>query len=381
MKLPGWMHRKVRQNSSEPFKDFAIGNHCNCLTAQSTQDNQGYNSKPSFDSICGSLSSKLPKQESENSISEIEPKGGNESFDEQSSMVISELFHGFLAIGTLGSEPVLSEPATPTFVMSAENRTEEKTEVTEYDLKLINNELEKFLEAEAEEERSNESSKRNSYVSIVTLSEKPLEGANAVDYGKMQVCPLQGYLFGSSIELPETLIEIKKEKASLAELFHRTNIIEEHFTEKSRKEEMPAKRTHKSVKHLVKKMLSMFHASSRSSTPSDNGSVSSKKRLNKVIQMFHRKIHPQKTAAGKEFAKSQKSTTTITPCDGGNISGGLMHLDKDRRNFPQESKSNGWTQYCKNNKMLLQDGLSCSTSSGNKEHWIKTDADYLVLEL
>ncbi|KAK1566664.1 hypothetical protein Q3G72_002585 [Acer saccharum] len=374
MTLLGWMHRKIRQNSSEPFKDFTIGNCCNCLTAQSTLDDQDYYSKPSFGSICGSLSSKLPKQESKNSISEIEAKGLDESFNKQASVVISELFHGFLAIGTLGSEPIMSEPATPTFAMSAENITEEKTEVTEYDLKLINNELGKFLEAEAEEEKSNESSRRNSYVSIVTLIEKPLEGANSEDYGKMQVCPLQGYLFGSSIELPETAIEVRKEKASLAELFRRTKIIDEHSMEKSGKEEMPAKRTHKSVKHLVKKMLRKFHASSGSLTSSDTDSASAKKRLNKVIQMFHRKIHPEKTVAEKEFAKSHKSKTN-TPYDDGYVGRGLMLLDKDNRGFPQGSKSKEWAQYCKNNKKLLQDGISCNTSSGNKEHWIKTDAD------
>lgn len=198
-------------------------------------------------------------------------------------MVSSEPFHGFLTIGTLGTEPIISEPATPTFPMSAENITEEKTEVTEHDLKLINDELEKFLEAEAEEEENIESSGRNSYVSIITLSDKPMEGTNFEDHGKMMVCPLQGYLFGS-IEFPETITEEKKEKASLGELFHRTKTTDETSLERNGKGVMPAKQMHKSVKNLMTKMLKKFHASPKNRMPSysDTASVSTKKKLHKV---------------------------------------------------------------------------------------------------
>lgn len=245
-------------------------------------DDQDRYSNRSFASICGCLSSKLPKQEFENSIADIKAKEADESFNEETSEAISELFHGFLTIGTLGSEPIISEPATPTFATSLDNIVEEKTEVTEYDLKLINSELEKFLDAEAEEERSNESSRRNSYVSIVTICEKPVEGDNAKDYGRMQVCPLQGYLFGSSAESPETVTEVKKEKASLGELFRRTKIREEQTMNKDGKEEMLEKQTSTSVKHLIKKMQKMFHASSRGHPASDTGPASSKKKLNKV---------------------------------------------------------------------------------------------------
>lgn len=179
----------------------------------------------------------------------------------------------------------MSEPATPTFAMPLESLNESKTEVTENDLKLINYELEKFLEAETKE-WCDESSGRNSIASTITLSGKPMDVAENEDYEKILVCPLQGYLFGSSIELPETRKEVKKEKASLAELFHRTKISNEENTEKSEKGEMQDKKTHKSAMHLMKKMLKKLHASSRSSIPSAAGdaadSVSTKKILHKV---------------------------------------------------------------------------------------------------
>lgn len=85
--------------------------------------------------------------------------------EEESSAALSELFHGFLAIGTLGTDPLLDDPSTPTFSISVENIAEKDTEVTENELKLINDELEKVLGAEAKDDTCNLSSGRNSYVS------------------------------------------------------------------------------------------------------------------------------------------------------------------------------------------------------------------------
>ncbi|KAH9743422.1 protein LAZY 1 [Citrus sinensis] len=373
MNILGWKHQRKRQNSVEPFKDFTLGNYCICLSAQSTLDYQDYDSKPNFGSRYGSKSSKHSRREYENSTSELEAEEAKESFNEETSAVISEPFHGFLTIGTLGMEPISSEPATPTFAISGENIIDEKTEVTEYDLKLINDQLEKFLEAEAEEEENIETSGRNSYVSIVTLCDNPMEGANSEDYGKMMVCPLQGYLFGSSIEFPETIIEVKKEKASLMELFHRRETTDKSSMEKSSKVEMPAKQKHKSVKNLIKKMFKKFRASSKSPTPSDSDTafVSTKKKLHKVIQMFHRKIHPEKSIAEKEL-KSRTNKIKSSPYEGVHTDGGL---DNDNKSSPPGCESKDQIEYHKIEKMLSQYGLRGSTSSGNREHWIKTDAD------
>lgn len=226
--------------------------------------------KPSFGSTHGSRSLNNPKPECEKCFSDSEAEGEEGKLEEQASTVISELFHGFLTIGTLGLEPILSEPLTPTFAMAQESKTESKTELTENDLKLINYELEKFLEAETKE-WCNESSGRNSQASIITLSGNPLDEDDNEDYEKMHVCPLQGYLLGSSIEQPETRKEVKKERTSLAGLFQRTKITNENKTEKNESGNMQAMKKHKPAMHLMKKILKKLHASSRSSVPSAGG--------------------------------------------------------------------------------------------------------------
>ncbi|XP_039035542.1 protein LAZY 1-like isoform X2 [Hibiscus syriacus] len=339
MKLLGWMLHKLRPTNIEPFKDFTIGNYCACL--------------------------------SENSFTEFEAKGVEDDIGDETSAVISRLFHGFLTIGTLGSEPIMSEPITPTFATPLENISEEKTEVTENHLKLINDELEKFLEAQAEEHGSNESSRRNSQVSTITLSGKPVQGTNSQDHGKTITCPLQGYLFGSSIDLAETRFEVKKEKASLAELFHRTKIEEESPTEKCANEEMKNKQNNKPVKHLIKKVLKKIHASSVSSISSakESNSAATNKKLQKVIKLFHRKVHPESSIADRESKMLHGKKTNNAPYS-------------DNKWFPRGLSSTARPQDYKTISELPKyelAGLHAATANG--EHWIKTDADYLVLEL
>ncbi|XVF57756.1 hypothetical protein PTKIN_Ptkin07bG0007800 [Pterospermum kingtungense] len=384
MKLLGWMQHKFRQSSIESFKDFAIGNYCTCLSAHSSLNDQDCNPKSTSGYGYGSRYSTQSQQDSENST-EYEAKGVEYYFRDETSTVISELFHGFLTIGTLGSEQIISEPVTPTFTTSLENITEEKAEVTENNLKHIRNELEKFLEAEAEEHGSNESSGRNSMVSTITLTGKPMQEANAQEYGKTSACPLQGYLFGSSIELPETRFEVKEE-ASLAEMFYGTKIAEESPMEKCGKEGMQTKETNKPVKRLIKKILKKLHASSASSTstssPKGTNSVSTKKKLQKVIKLFHRKIHPESSIAERESKTLHRNKmNTASYNDGGYTDGEKMNQDKDKR-IPQGTRLKAGIQNYKSvSKLPLYAVTGCSAASANREHWIKTDADYLVLEL
>lgn len=260
---------------SDVFKLLTSGNYCTCLSAYSSFNEQ--DSHPKSTSSCGygSRYTTQRKQESENST---DFKAGEvDNFGDETST-------DFLTIGTLASEWAIGEPVTPRFTMFLENITEEKTEVTENDLKVINDELEKFLGPEAEEHGSHESSGRNSLVSAIALNGEPTQEVSAEEYGKAIVCPLQGYLFGSSIELPETRFQVKKEKATLAELFYGTKIADESTMEKCGKEEMQTKQTSKPLKHFIKKILKMLHASSRSSISftKETNPVSTKKKLQKV---------------------------------------------------------------------------------------------------
>lgn len=256
------------------------GHACNCLTGQPSLEDQQYYPKPNFGTRPFRQGQKdhLRKSFAGLEAARVEEE---EDYEEESS-AISELFHGFLAIGTLGSEPINTDPSTPTFAISVENITEKETEVTENELKLINDELEKVLA----EDCCNDSSGRNSYVSAgrsshgstITLSGKPLEGQETNGNGTT-VCPLQGYLFGSAIELSETTPVAKKEhRTSLGELFQRTKIAEENSGVKyEREEKRMEKEADKSAVNLMKKMLKkkMLHASSRSSTAAGTGTVDS----------------------------------------------------------------------------------------------------------
>ncbi|XVE85367.1 hypothetical protein DITRI_Ditri17bG0085200 [Diplodiscus trichospermus] len=378
MKLLGWMHRKFRQNSSEALKDFAIG--------QSSLDDQQFYSKPNY----GTKTFRQHQRDHlRKSFAGVEAaRVEEEDYEEESSSAISELFHGFLAIGTLGSDPNIADPSTPTFAISVENITEKETEVTENELKLINDELEKVLGAEAKEEGYNDSSGRTSHVSTgrsshgstITLSGKPMEYPDTNGNGTT-VCPLQGYLFGSAIELSETTTVAKKEhRTSLGELFQRTKIAEENFGSKYDKEEKRTeKEGDKSAVHIMKKMLKKKMLNpSRSSTAATGGNIdsaSAETKLQKLLHMFHRKVHPESSTATYKHDKPQKNENKKGIWyDGGHENGGHMLADEDIMIIPQRTLSKDMRRY-KSQSNPPQFTLSCNDSNGNRECWIKTDAD------
>ncbi|KAK5802656.1 hypothetical protein PVK06_030268 [Gossypium arboreum] len=89
------------------------------------------------------------KSESENSFIEIEAKGVEDNFEDEALTIILGLFNGFLTIGTVGFELVISEQLTPTFTMAWDSIANEKNDMTENSLKFFNDELDKFLEVGA----------------------------------------------------------------------------------------------------------------------------------------------------------------------------------------------------------------------------------------
>ncbi|XP_054781789.1 protein LAZY 1-like isoform X2 [Prosopis cineraria] len=385
MKLLGWMHRKFRQNSGEPLKDLIIG--------QSALDDQQNYQKPNHGTKHFRQAQR--DQNLRKSFAGLEAaKVGDDDYEEESSDAISDLFHGFLAIGTLGSEQGLTDPSTPTFAISVENITEKEDEVTENELKLINDELEKVLGAETKDDYCNDSSGRNSHVSagrsshgsIITLSGKPLEGIESNGQGTA-ICPLQGYLFGSAIELSETTTVAKKEhRTSLGELFQRSKA-EENSGAKYEKEDK--READKSAMNLMKKKLKrrMLLASSRNSTSINGGPVDSavaETKLHKILHMFHRKVHPESSTIIDKSGKNQKHESKKKMINDGNHNkGDLVYPDEDSMGQPKRSFPNP-KDIMRNYRGQMnphQFALVSGDSSGNKEHWIKTDADYLVLEL
>ncbi|CAL1355074.1 unnamed protein product [Linum trigynum] len=371
MKLLGWMHRKLRQN--EPVKDFCIGQAYNCLTSQSpTEDHETF-----------------PHQKLNNKSSYMGFSHEQEEEEQDQDHYYEDLFHGFLAIGTLGS----TDPSTPTFEFSLENITENETdqEATETELQLINDELEKVLAAEESSARnSHVSGGRSSHGSTITLSGKGLvEGR--VSNG---VCPLQGYLFGSAVEIPaegEKLMgeagRKKETRTSLGELFQRSKMCEDENGGKwegaEKKNEKEGEKFHVQVlkKMMMKKLM---RACSRKSDDDGSGGASAEygsaeKKLHKIMRMFHRKVHPESTETA-QAATARKA-------------GNKSDKHKDKRNKKKGSPNNNNNSNeaaSAANREETRRGyirpepeftLDDCDSNGSRECWIKTDAQYLVLEL
>ncbi|KAL0887941.1 hypothetical protein Bca101_011924 [Brassica carinata] len=348
-KFWGWMHHKLRDNSKEILKDATTGNSRFPLSAYPSLDSQdvygGASAGPRY-------SAGISKQF--NLLQEGSFAGPKE-ITETKEARNSDFFHGFLAIGTLGGETFLDEPATPTFGMSSGDPETVNAEVTENDLKLISNELEKFLEAEAKEGH-NQPSGRNSDTNTIASTIEAAEEVDAEDDNQSMKFPLQDYLFGSQIELSETKVAGKKERASLGELFQATELQDKHSENRYEEKKKQSCSTHKSAKHFVKKILKKLHPSSKSPDTGKTEVPSTKKKFQKMAQVFHRKVYPE------ESIMERKIYSSIAEPKNSANSTGLMF----EKVSTCHKTSRRWIQY----------ELRNSHSAGNGEHWIKTDEDY-----
>ncbi|CAI9093189.1 OLC1v1028627C2 [Oldenlandia corymbosa var. corymbosa] len=407
MKLLGWMHRKFRQNSHEPFKEFSIGNCYACLTGQSPLDDTQYHPKLNCCNkhlIRGQRDNQLRK-----SFASSDPDDFEEEEEEETSGALSELFHGFLAIGTLGTDPVINNDpsSTPTFSISVENIMEKETEVTENELKLINDELEKVLGADescnlSSGRNSHVSTGRNSHVSVgrsshcstgrnshvsagrishcstITLGGKLIESST-----ENNVCPLQSYLLGSAIGLPETTPPAakKEHRVSLGELFQKSKQTEENYG--SKPEKRVEKDTDKLGAFLVKKLLKrkLLHASNKNSMAFSGGtsdSASAETKLHKILHIFHRKVHPESSSTAEKYTHTKPNQVQIKTDARPYIIEAPEYTDEDIIITPYQALSKERMRQLKGQPN--QSHLSLDDDKYG-EHWIKTDSDYLVLEL
>lgn len=307
-----------------------------------------------------------------------------------------EYFEGFLAIGTLGMrDSVISEPETPTFAVSFEKLAEGEAEVTENELALINDELERELAAEAKDDGYTDSSGRNSHVSngrishasTITLSGKPLEIPESTG-NNLMYCPLQEYLLGSAVDLPEKATAPKKEnRTSLGELFEKHKAEESSEVKCKRGEKREDKDGDKTASmNLMKKILTKkknaLHAASRNSTRGTAESASAEPKLCKILQKFHKKVHPECLISTEKSNKMHNAgIKNMVPWDAGYYKDEHAFRDESTTTFSQKPGQSGYMLCRKSISNPTQFSEDGSDSNGSRECWIKTDADYLVLEL
>ncbi|KAL2246723.1 UNVERIFIED_CONTAM: Protein LAZY 1 [Sesamum indicum] len=354
--LAGWMHRKQKHNTTDPIKNSTLGKLSACVSVQTLSDEQNYYVEPTEAFSHPHIKRKRCSNIFEGS--KVEGLCQEESF---------EPFE-FLSIGTFGMELLNTDPPTPTLPMPIEKLSDGQIEITENDLNLINYELEKFLEAE-ETEVEYDTSGRSSQASIITLSySKPIEGA-AGSEGQvhMVACPLQSYLFAASVEVAnytDKKVTYKKERTSLEELFKRNNIVHDDPPMKKSCEGPEHKaRTRNHVAHLMKKVVKKFRSSSTNDTSAASGTKAIKENLSKtLVKMFHKKVYPEEMSE-KQYVKLAKAKKKNS---GSNKSGDESGSKKSKK---------------KNTTLLCWNGICRGASPENGGHWIKTDSDYLVLEL
>ncbi|KAJ0988840.1 hypothetical protein J5N97_007196 [Dioscorea zingiberensis] len=286
------------------------------------------------------------------------------------------LFGGFLTIGTLGSVPMSENSSgsgededeeipngvmTPTFGVPSVDAIAEKgaEATTETDLMVVSAEIEKVLAAEAEKGVSGGgariSSARASYASAKSVAES---------------CPLQGFLFGSPIEVAETR---RERRASLGELFLKSKMEEETVPGGEGRVAASAAGGKKAVKRR-----SSAKATDLGGAP--DGSSPAETKFHKILQIFHRKVHPESTLTTKKSFKAIRQDIRENSLREGGDNSGIISGDQTLTDSKRACKRMAIPCFkCDSSSpSVMVDG---NDPYGNREYWIKTDADYLVLEL
>ncbi|CAK9324867.1 unnamed protein product [Citrullus colocynthis] len=335
------MHRKFKQNSAQPLKDFVIG--------EQASDDQQYFPRTSINNPF--------KQAAQR---DLDAARSDEDYEDESLISISEIFPGFLAIGTLGC----SEPATPKFSISIDHITgRDETEVTENELKVINDELEKVLEAEV---KDGGGCRWDSHVMSKVLEGRG-ESKNNVESGDAVVCPLQ-----------EDEDDGKKENRTwVGELFQRSKALEEVGGGRCEKE------GDKYGIQFIKKKLKKKTFTAASKTSLDVSTDQTK--LHKFLRLFNRKVYPAESITmakekgdhkAQKKDKKKKTTTTIVGSVNKNNEE-RSSTDEDIMILPKKLILKQTLQSYQIQSVAPQfSNISDDDvdSNWNKEQWIKSDS-------
>ncbi|GAB2229770.1 hypothetical protein Drorol1_Dr00014024 [Drosera rotundifolia] len=369
MKLLGWMQRRP-QNDNKFVKTSAIGSTCTCFPMMLSKEDY---SEPKD-------SSRAAKQLQYDSIM-MDPSGA----------IAGEIFPGFLTIGTLA----VNDPPTPKFESSNEEIVEEKIGHSNYDFGFVGDELEKFIlenfhkpeESETSSWQSQEkegSSSRTSEASIITFSNNE---------GIVEGSDLQQYLLGS-LDIVATKENKEKEYSFLDELLQgsRTpNGKSDVSSDKGLKCDM---RKHNSRMHQVKKLFKTLQLPSKKLVSSNHHaateSLPKKAKFHKIKQLFYKKVHPEVSRSAKESStfsmKTNNSTSRHNYRDKHQVAGSYEQTRIYHQASSNSAERNSSGDLAPTRKELSKMNMKltpvgCCNTSSRQEYWIKTDDQFLVLEL
>ncbi|KAI3929990.1 hypothetical protein MKW98_004144 [Papaver atlanticum] len=260
-------------------------------------------------------------------------------------------FDGFLTIRSLrlDQNQLVSEPETPTFAVGVIGK---ETSLSENNFKLINEEVEKVLNAEGNNKDdilycSDLWPERAGHLSTITISENIDQAINGS--GSSEDTPYQGYL---GVPTESTIVARKKHPPSLGDV---------------------------SIKKFLKWWQGKCIVPTSAADPD-----SAENKLQTESQIFGRKVHTRGSTVAQRSQKSHKNKshnkTSNTPSYNsnyyyyGNNAALSILTDVELTLFPKRTPRSHQTR---TEGYKIKDSNICT----NREYWVKTDADYLVLEL